>query len=1041
MECVSLLLALPQGEAAVHAKDRRGQTPLHLAALNGHAPAVGALSHCGADRLCFDFAWQSPLALAVQQDHVDCASVLLGSSPSPLPAEAARQLLLLAVKEGSRHMLNTLIAAGVRHAQHGGRRDQPDSGRPGDSVPATVDAGMGLPAAAAANSRPLQALQCPSTDDQLHWLIRQDPQVTCHALQLESWPAEELQLFVRDVAAHGPVDLLVALHRIDPELVLGRPGTFSPLHAAARHGELACLRFLLHNGADVHGGDRNDDTALHWAAFCGQLHCVVQLLTFGASTTATNRDGGTALHSAANHGAAGIGQVLLAAGANPNATMHDGNAPAHNCAYEGHADFLALLLEHGADPNTTNEEGRTPLHEAATNGHSAAVRVLCRGGGTAHMAVVAQQLRLQAIVSCALSSKLPSEHCRSPGTHLQALDGCTAYSLPLLDVLRAVQSLSRPWVPLDTGKSVVFPAERRGRVNARDHGGDTPLHWAVCNGHVACSRALLLHGASVGAMNIDGGQPLHAAIINNRPGCLRALLDFGADANARFLTEATAPEHRRQTADDTALIVAVADGREECLKALLVAGAHVDLPGARGRTALHEACRAGHVSCAEALLGAGAPLGCKDDAGRLPLQCLLPDCRDLHAASLSGQQMHDAIQRLAKQGGPQLDHEWSGVARFWLSDELADVRLACSDGEVVPSHMVVLSARCPLLARLLRHTLRDERKGREPPQVSVGIAGAVAKALLHFLYRDSLADGSPVSMLLQLFEVGEQFRLPQLQAACCRHLARPATLRELLAMYSVSMTFQHCQLRTVAVLGLCHDQAAHDMQALLHAREGVLRQTTVLAQRKQRRRAARRVARVNNVAGQLQSAVAGAVPFLSPAASTDTTPAPSPAKSSRSACGTPSPTASCDVDPQAGGTARAALRWAKDALDAVKTHRCFPLQPVAAMLQDLLSADWEDFARRVQEAMQHPSAAFVSLPFPKPPMRSPVVTPRVAEGHASEGQVAHSGLGCSPSLSQATAQVGERAAEARPLATRQHIILGRHVVQTSPILLPDPDEA
>jgi ankyrin repeat protein len=65
----------------------------------------------------------------------------------------------------------------------------------------------------------------------------------------------------------------------------------------------------------------------------------------------------------------------------------------------------------------------------------------------------------------------------------------------------------------------------------RDLYGDTPLHYAVCQGDVAAVRLLLGAGADVHVLNHEQQSPLHLSLLNAQadPVLVQLLLDSGAD--------------------------------------------------------------------------------------------------------------------------------------------------------------------------------------------------------------------------------------------------------------------------------------------------------------------------------------------------------------------------------------------------------------------------------------------------------------------------------------------------------------------------------
>eukprot|EP00434_Breviolum_minutum_P030483 symbB.v1.2.026955.t2/scaffold2731.1/size72017/3 len=108
----------------------------------------------------------------------------------------------------------------------------------------------------------------------------------------------------------------------------------------------------------------------------------------------------------------------------------------------------------------------------------------------------------------------------------------------------------------------------------RDFNGQTPLHVAAAEGHVAAAQLLLSKGAAVDATDIVGWTPLHFAAINGHVAAAELLLSKGAAVDAKM--------------ND-------------------------------GRTPLHRAALMGRVKAAELLLSKGAALDSKDDDGKTPL--------------------------------------------------------------------------------------------------------------------------------------------------------------------------------------------------------------------------------------------------------------------------------------------------------------------------------------------------------------------------------------------------------------------------------------
>ncbi|RZF44684.1 hypothetical protein LSTR_LSTR000636 [Laodelphax striatellus] len=99
----------------------------------------------------------------------------------------------------------------------------------------------------------------------------------------------------------------------------------TPLHEAARRGNLNFLQQCLQQGVSATGLDTVGNTALYWACLGGHLDCVNELLAIPKlPLNAQNKIGETALHAASSRGHCEIVALLLAAGADVNIQNMDG---------------------------------------------------------------------------------------------------------------------------------------------------------------------------------------------------------------------------------------------------------------------------------------------------------------------------------------------------------------------------------------------------------------------------------------------------------------------------------------------------------------------------------------------------------------------------------------------------------------------------------------------------------------------------------------------------------------------------------------------
>lgn len=89
--------------------------------------------------------------------------------------------------------------------------------------------------------------------------------------------------------------------------------------------------------------------------------------------------------------------------------------------------------------------------------------------------------------------------------------------------------------PCAAGRTGVVHAliDAGANVNATDNYGGTPLHDACRNGHYCSTKALIAGGANVDARGSEGWTPLHSASIGNHARVAHFLINSGASIDAR----------------------------------------------------------------------------------------------------------------------------------------------------------------------------------------------------------------------------------------------------------------------------------------------------------------------------------------------------------------------------------------------------------------------------------------------------------------------------------------------------------------------------
>jgi len=363
----------------------------------------------------------------------------------------------------------------------------------------------------------------------------------------------------------------------------------SSLADAIENGRRDAALALIAQGADVNAAQADGTTPLHWAAYQLDEDLVQRLLRRGADASTANRYGASPLGEAAKAANVAIVASLLKAGADVNAANGDGETALMLAARTGSTEVASALLAAGADVNAREAwRDQTALMWAAEGAFAPLVQLLIEHGAEVHVRAAANDWGAQ-ITSEPRAQYRPTGGL-TPLTYA-ARSGCT-------DCVRAI---------LAAGENVDRPTPD----------GVTALMLAIDNYEFDTAKALLEAGANPHLADWWGRTALYLAVDMNsyvpREGAphprseattalelVNALIAAGVDVNpqlnfhrpgrggntARFVDDLL-------TTGATPLLRAAVMHDDEALRALLAAGALVDLPNVMGVTPLMAAAGVG----------------------------------------------------------------------------------------------------------------------------------------------------------------------------------------------------------------------------------------------------------------------------------------------------------------------------------------------------------------------------------------------------------------------------------------------------------------
>jgi ankyrin repeat protein len=291
---------------------------------------------------------------------------------------------------------------------------------------------------------------------------------------------------VHEIASSGEVKKLESLLEKHPEL-LDAKGWFerTPLHCAAQHAHVDCVRLLIERGADVNARSQLSAATALFNAVDSQRH---------------EASPGDALSCA---------QLLLENGADPN--VRSTNRAETAVFHVQSLEMLLLLAKYGADLNVISDEDQYPFEY--------------------HAYYVGDP----ALLKFWLERDVNVNHV--PGFGEPALPGVVSN---LGTDEHDEERLGQIKQLLDYGADPNI---------AESLFGHSPLHIAVSNGRMDIARQLLDGGADPNFQNRAKETPLHVAVKNGSVELAQLLIEHGADVNIRDISKHSPWELAKDSAE------------------------------------------------------------------------------------------------------------------------------------------------------------------------------------------------------------------------------------------------------------------------------------------------------------------------------------------------------------------------------------------------------------------------------------------------------------------------------------------------------------
>jgi ankyrin repeat protein len=396
---------------------------------------------------------------------------------------------------------------------------------------------------------------------------------------------------------------------------VGSSDTVTALSLAVQLERVEMIRILIAAGADMYA-----ETQSEWLFFtridavwsrvarnCSSEIVISMFIDAGMNLNVDDERGDTLCHIAAENENEKVLATLLAAGAPHSKANRERELPAHVAAKSQNVALLKLLIDAGADCDSPDSRGITPCHVAVSSFNP-----------------VGLELLLAANVRCDLPDIGGFSPCfravsrGDVGSVARLIaHGCNLNRLSYNDK----RSMCFIAASNSDEKMLTLLIASGVDVNPPDVNGETPLTLAASSQNEKLLALMLDAGARLTRSETDRTL-LHVAAQNPNELVVKCAIETKCDINARDLLGMT-PCH-----------YAARSGSAAGLRALLAAGAALDIDDERSHTVCHFAAM---NSCADALgllISLGVNVDAKNVDGETPAHIAAIHHRDINFMSL-----------------------------------------------------------------------------------------------------------------------------------------------------------------------------------------------------------------------------------------------------------------------------------------------------------------------------------------------------------------------------------------------------------------------
>ena len=505
-----------------------GQTPLHIATIDGHTGIVDyILKENTAVRIvdilaAQDISGTTPLHEAVRYGRVDIARLLLSAGAKVNAMDSiGKTPILLIIPAGAQNEMYPLL---IKSKANVNQKDMY-----GDTV-----LHVATMANAPVNTLALLVSNGASVNE------RNKEGVTPLALAIETKHSEQVRFYAQngaDVYAEdmqGNTPITKALESDTKEMLqtlitasnvasTDSSGNTALHIAISKDAPIDYIRYLVETGADVNARNKNGDSVLFITVQKNRRDAGDLLLEKNADIFATNTQNNSPLRLALTRG--GEVQDWLINSKTLNSTDGSGNTPLHYASEWHLNDAVVALIQKGAKLDAQNANGESAVYSAVRGGDDSpsTINILVSNG-------------------LVIDSKDKLGRDNLGNTPLHAAVKWNAFSsaktLVALGVDVDAQNLSGKTALSDACRSAkkdmaILLIRSGADINATDATGRTVLMDAISSSNEDMVRLLLQYKANVQVQEMSGRNAYHEAALTGNIGIINMIRKAGGNPLAR----------------------------------------------------------------------------------------------------------------------------------------------------------------------------------------------------------------------------------------------------------------------------------------------------------------------------------------------------------------------------------------------------------------------------------------------------------------------------------------------------------------------------